>query len=119
MAERDGRLDDAPSVAPNERAEQDFVERDESEASLGSLPSASDESEASDLKNARALRRAEMMITSEQVGGEHHVLELRQIETVEQTVVHVVHVRYRAIAQPRPLLVARQVAGLSRLSVLA
>lgn len=54
------------------------------------------------------------IFTSEQVGGEHHVLELRKIEAIEQAVVQVVHVRERAVVQPRPEVQVRQVAGVAQ-----
>lgn len=55
-------------------------------------------------------------VTSEQVGGEHHVLELWQIKTIEQAVIQVVHIRERTIiVQPRSEMVqVRQVTGMAQ-----
>lgn len=51
-----------------------------------------------------------VIFTSEQVGGEHHVLELRQVETIEQAVVHA-----RKRVQPRPGVIrARQMTGMAQ-----
>lgn len=56
-----------------------------------------------------------LIVTSEQVGGEHHVLELRKVEAIEQAVVQVVHVRERTVVQPRPEVIqVRQVAGMAQ-----
>jgi len=53
-----------------------------------------------------------LIFTSEQVGGEHHVLELRKIE---ETVIQVVHVRKWTVVQPRPEVIQiRQVTGMAQ-----
>lgn len=57
-----------------------------------------------------------LIIPSEQVGGEHHVLELGKIKAIEQAVIQVVHIRERtAIVRPRSEVVqVRQVTGMAQ-----
>lgn len=60
--------------------------------------------------------RCNFFVTSEQVGGEHHVLELGKIKAIEQAVIQVVHIRERTvIVQPRSEVVqVRQVTGVAQ-----
>lgn len=75
--------------------------------SVGCSPPASDDSGlpvsrlAIIAYNISRYRRSIVKITSEQVGGEHHVLELWKVEAVEEAVVQIVHARIRRVINSR------------------